>query len=60
MIMTLTSSNQVQRFGSARRQRREFNLCLVLLSIVLVFFLCHTTRIILDVQEFSNVELVIA
>ena len=50
---------QVQRFGSARRHRKEMNLCLVLLSIVLVFFLCHTTRIVLDVHEFSNVELVI-
>ena len=35
------------------------NLCLVLLSIVLVFFLCHTTRIVLDVHEFSNLERVI-
>jgi hypothetical protein len=40
-------NSKVQRFGSARRQRKEINLCLVLLCIVLVL------------HEFSNVELVI-
>ncbi len=58
IIVDLCNS-KVQRFGSARRQRKEINLCIVLLCIVLVFFLCHTARIVIDVHEFSNVELVI-
>jgi len=52
---------RTQRFGSdPRRQRREINLCLILLCIVLVFFLCHSARISLDAYEFSNVESVIS
>lgn len=47
------------RFGSARRQRKEINLSVVLLCIVVVFFCCHASRIILDVFEFSNMEKVI-
>ena len=47
------------RFGSARRQRKEINLSLVLLCIVVVFFCCHAIRLILDIHEFSNMEKVI-
>lgn len=60
IAVDLFGSTKVQRFGSARRQRKEFNLCLVLLCIVVVFFLCHTARIAMDVHEFSNVEKIIA
>ena len=56
---TFVMNDQVQRFGSARRQRKEFNLSLILLCIVLVFFLCHAARIILDVYEFANLEKVL-
>lgn len=56
----LCRTSKVQRFGSVKRQRKEMNLCLILLCIVLVFFLCHAARITLDVYEFSNVELVIS
>lgn len=52
-------SKKVERFGSAKRQSKEINLCLILLCIVLVFFLCHSARIILDIIEFSHVEQVI-
>ena len=52
-------NSKVQRFGSERRQRKEINLCLILLAIVMVFFLCHAARIIIDVYEFTNVEKVI-
>ena len=58
IIMDLISSN-VQRFGSARRLRKEINLCLILLCIVFVFFICHASRIFLDVFEFSNLESII-
>ena len=44
------------RFGSARRQRKEINLSLVLLCIVLVFFCCHACRIIIDIYEFINMQ----
>ena len=47
------------RFGSARRQRKEINLSMVLLAIVVLFFLCHACRIILDIYEFSNMDKVI-
>ena len=47
------------RFGSARRQRKEINLSLVLLAIVFLFFLCHACRIIIDVFEFSNMDKVV-
>ena len=47
------------RFGSARRQRKEINLSLVLLAIVFLFFICHACRIINDVYEFSNMDLVV-
>ena len=53
------ATNKVQRFGSVRRQRKEFNLCLILLCIVLIFFLCHSTRIMVDIVEFSMVENII-
>ncbi|XP_059087453.1 FMRFamide receptor-like [Tigriopus californicus] len=52
-------SSKVQRFGSTKRQRREINLCFILLCIVFVFFICHACRIFLDVYEFSNVEKII-
>jgi len=55
----LSSSQKVQRFGSARRQRKEINLSVLLLCIVLLFFCCHASRIILDVYEFSNMEKVV-
>ena len=45
------------RFGSDRRQRKEINLSIVLLCIVLVFFCSHAARILLDVYEFSNMDL---
>lgn len=51
--------NSAFRFGSARRQRKEINLSLVLLCIVVVFFCCHAIRLILDIHEFSNMEKVI-
>ena len=44
------------RFGSARRQRKEINLSVVLLCIVFVFFCCHTARILLDIYEFINMD----
>ena len=44
------------RFGSARRQRKEINLSVVLLCIVLVFFCCHACRIIVDIYEFINMQ----
>ena len=47
------------RFGSARRQRKEINLSLLLLCIVIIFFCCHASRIFLDILEFSNMEKVI-
>ncbi|XP_040583841.1 FMRFamide receptor [Lepeophtheirus salmonis] len=59
IIVDLFASTKVKRFGSMNRQRKEINLCLVLLCIVLLFFLCHTTRIILDIIEFSHLEKVI-
>ena len=49
----------VFRFGSARRQRKEINLSMVLLAIVVLFFLCHACRIIQDIYEFSNMDKVI-
>lgn len=52
----LTSAKKVNRFGSARRQRKEINLSMVLLAIVFLFFLCHACRIILDIYEFSNMD----
>jgi len=52
----LSSSKKTQRFGSARRQRKEINLSLVLLCIVLVFFCCHACRIIIDIYEFINMQ----
>lgn len=58
-VISISESLLPPRFGSERRQRKEINLCLILLSIVLVFFLCHAARIILDVYEFANVEKVI-
>jgi len=53
----LSSSKKTQRFGSDRRQRKEINLSIVLLCIVLVFFCSHAARILLDVYEFSNMDL---
>jgi len=55
----ITSAKKVNRFGSARRQRKEINLSLVLLAIVFLFFICHACRIINDVYEFSNMDLVV-
>lgn len=49
-----TSSQRVQRFGSARRQRKEINLSAVLLCICFVFFLSHAPRVVLNVIEFFN------
>ena len=60
IILALISATKVQRFNSARRQRKEINLTLVLLCIVFIFFCCHAARIILDVHEFLNVDKVIA
>ena len=48
------------RFGSARRQRKEINLSMILICIVVVFFCCHTPRIILDIHELWNIEKVIS
>jgi len=55
----INSAKKVNRFGSARRQRKEINLSMVLLAIVVLFFLCHACRIILDIYEFSNMDKVI-
>jgi len=55
----ITSAKKVNRFGSARRQRKEINLSLVLLAIVFLFFICHACRIINDIFEFSNMDLVV-
>eukprot|EP00096_Caligus_rogercresseyi_P007746 TRINITY_DN25769_c0_g1_i1.p1 TRINITY_DN25769_c0_g1~~TRINITY_DN25769_c0_g1_i1.p1 ORF type:complete len:392 (+),score=106.63 TRINITY_DN25769_c0_g1_i1:125-1300(+) len=60
IIVDLFNSSKVKRFGSVNRQRKEINLCLILLCIVLLFFLCHTARIILDIIEFSHLEKVIS
>ena len=60
IILALISATKVQRFNSARRQRKEINLTIILLCIVLIFFCCHSSRIILDVFEFLNVEKVLA
>lgn len=54
-----TSSQRVQRFGSARRQRKEINLSAVLLCICFVFFFCHAPRVVSNVIEFWNRDKVI-
>jgi len=46
-------TSKIQRFGSKRRWRRELNLFLILLCIVVTFICCHTPRIITDIWEFS-------
>lgn len=56
VIDILSSSKKTHRFGSARRQRKEINLSLVLLCIVFVFFCCHASRIILNIYEFINMQ----
>ena len=60
VTLALISATKVQRFNSARRQRKEINLTIILLCIVLIFFCCQSARIILDVYEFLNVEKVLA
>lgn len=54
-----TSSQRVQRFGSARRQRKEINLSAVLLCICFVFFICHTPRVVSNVIEFLKRDTII-
>jgi len=46
-------TSKVHRFGSSRRRRREVNLFIILLCIVVTFICCHTPRIIADIWEFS-------
>ena len=60
IIVALISATKVQRFNSARRQRKEINLTIILLFIVFIFFFCHAARIVLDVYEFVNLEKVLA
>ena len=60
IIIALISATKVQRFNSARRQRKEINLTIILLFIVFIFFFCHAARILLDVYEFINLEKVLA
>ena len=60
IIAALISATKVQRFNSARKQRKEINLTIILLCIVFIFFCCHAARIILDVYEFLNIENVLA
>ena len=59
IIIALISATKVQRFNSARRQRKEINLTIILLCIVFIFFCCHAARIILDIYEFLNIEKVL-
>lgn len=51
---------KAQRFGSRRNLMKEINLFLILLSIVVTFLLLHTPRIIVDIYEFLNIEVIIA
>merc|ERR1712223_460058 len=60
IIIALISATKVQRLNSARRQRKEINLSIILLFIVFIFFFCHAARILLDVYEFINLEKVLA
>ena len=39
---------QVQRFGSKNKLKKELNLFLILLNIVVTFLILHTPRIIVD------------
>jgi len=53
-------SAKVQRFGSARKMKKEFNFCLVLLCIVITFMCCHSPRTFVDIWEFSHTETIVA
>lgn len=52
-IVTSKRRREVHRFGSKRKWRRELNLFIILLCIVVTFICCHTPRIITDIWEFS-------
>jgi len=47
---------KAQRFGSSKKLKKEINLFLILLSIVVTFLFLHSPRIIVDIYEFLNVE----
>lgn len=55
-IMYDLKTAKVQRFGSKRRLRKELNLFIIVLVIVVTFLCCHIPRILVDIYEFSHLE----
>jgi hypothetical protein len=46
----------VETFSSAQRKANEAQQAIVLFMIVLLFFICHTPRFIINIHEFLTLE----